>query len=129
MYTIWPRNIPRRLDPATAAMNYNYRYRLAPTEAQRETLDYHRDTCRQLYNHALYRFNQLSEADKTVHERVRHIRDELPDLKGWWEALTDIYSKVLQPTVMRLADNIKSLGKLGLVETLGSACLTPFYQE
>ena len=29
-------------------MNYNYRYRLKPTESQRETLDYHRDTCRQL---------------------------------------------------------------------------------
>ena len=93
-------------------MNYNYRYRLKPTESQRETLDYHRDTCRQLYNHALYRFNQIPEDEGRVKQRVRNIRDELPDLKDWWDALTDIYSKVLQPTVMRIAKNINALGKL-----------------
>jgi putative transposase len=93
-------------------MNYNYRYRLKPTEGQRETLDYHRDTCRQLYNHALYRFDQIPEDEGTVKQRVRKIRDELPDLKDWWDELTDVYSKVLQPTVMRVAKNIKALGKL-----------------
>jgi len=93
-------------------MNYNYRYRLKPTERQCEALDYHRDTCRQLYNHALYRFNQIPEDDGTIKQRVRKIRDELPDLKDWWDALTDIYSKVLQPTVMRIAKNINALGKL-----------------
>ena len=93
-------------------MNYNYRYRLKPTENQRETLDYHRDTCRQLYNHALYRLNQIPESEGTVKQRVRTIRDELPHLKDWWDALTDIYSKVLQPTVMRIAKNITALGQL-----------------
>ena len=93
-------------------MNYNYRYRLKPTEDQRETLDYHRDTCRQLYNHALYRFNQIPEDEGTVKQRVRKIRDELPDLKDWWDVLTDVYSKVLQPTVMRVAKNVKALGNL-----------------
>ncbi|MFC7060176.1 RNA-guided endonuclease InsQ/TnpB family protein [Halovenus salina] len=93
-------------------MNYNYRYRLKPTQDQRETLDYHRDTCRQLYNHALYRFNQIPESEGTVKQRVRKIRDELPDLKDWWDALTNIYSKVLQPTVMQIAKNINALGKL-----------------
>ena len=93
-------------------MNYNYRYRLKPTGSQRETLDYHRDTCRQLYNHALYRFNQLLEDGGTVKQRVRKIRDERPDLKDWWDALTDVYSKVFQPTVMTIAMNINALGKL-----------------
>ena len=93
-------------------MNYNYRYRLMPTESQREKLDYHRDTCRQLYNHALYCFDQIPESEGTVEQRVRTIRDELPDLKDWWDALTEIYSKVLQPTVMRVAKNINALGKL-----------------
>jgi len=93
-------------------MNYNHRYRLKPTDDQRETLDYHRDTCRQLYNHALYRFNQIPESEGTVKQRVRMVRDELPDLKDWWDALTDVYSKVLQPTVMRIAKNIKRLGQL-----------------
>ena len=69
-------------------------------------------TCRQLYNHALYRFTQIPEDVGTVKQRVRTIRDELPDLKDWWDALTDIYSKVLQPTVMRIAKNINALGKL-----------------
>ena len=93
-------------------MNYNYRYLLTPTERQRETLDYHRDTCRKLYNHALYRFTRIPEDEGTVKQRVRKIRDELPDLKDWWDALTDVYSKVLQPTVMRIAKNINALGKL-----------------
>jgi putative transposase len=93
-------------------MNYNYRYRLKPTKRQRETLDYHRDTCRQLYNHALYRFNQIPENGGTVKQRVRKIRGELPDLKDEWDELTDVYSKVLQPTVMRIANNVKALGEL-----------------
>jgi len=93
-------------------MNYNYRYRLKPTESQCEALDYHRDTCRQLYNHALHRFNQIPESMGTVTQRVRKIRDELPDLKDWWDDLTDVYSKVLQPTVMRIAHNVNALGKL-----------------
>jgi putative transposase len=93
-------------------MNYNYRYRLKPTDNQCETLDYHRDTCRQLYNHALYRFNQIPKDEGTVKQRVRKIRDELPDLKDWWDALTNVYSKVLQPIVMRIAKNINALGKL-----------------
>ncbi len=93
-------------------MNYNYRYRIAPSESQRETLDSHRDICRQLYNHALFRFNQIPEAAGTVKQRVRTIRDELPSLKDWWTALTDVYAKVLQPTVMRIAHNVNSLGGL-----------------
>jgi putative transposase len=50
----------------------------------------------------LYRFNQIPEHEGTVKQRVRKIRDELPDLKDWWDALTDVYSKVLQPTVCGL---------------------------
>ncbi len=93
-------------------MNYNYRYHLESAEDQRESLDYHRDTCRLLYNHALHRCTQIPEDEGTVKQRVQKIRDELPDLKDWWEELTAIYSKVLQPTVMRLAHNVKALGKL-----------------
>jgi putative transposase len=76
-------------------MIYNYRYRLKPTESQRETLDYHRDTYRQVQNHALYRFNQIPESAGTVKQRVRKIHDEMPNLKKWWDALTSVHSKVL----------------------------------
>lgn len=93
-------------------MNYNYRYRIEPSEPQRETLDSHRDICRQLYNRALYRFNQIPESAGTVKQRVRSIRDELPALKDWWTALTDVYAKVLQPTVMHIAYNVTSPGEL-----------------
>jgi Helix-turn-helix domain. len=93
-------------------MNYNDRRCLKPTENQRETLDYHRDTCRQLYNHALYRFNQIPEDEGTVKQRGRKIRDEPSDLKDCWNELNDIYSRVLQPTVMRITKNIKALRKI-----------------
>ncbi|WP_458206546.1 RNA-guided endonuclease InsQ/TnpB family protein [Haladaptatus sp. NG-SE-30] len=93
-------------------MYYAYKYRLKPSDTHREVLDRHRDICRQVYNHALYRFNQIPEAAGTLNQRVRSIRDELPSLKDWWDGLTDVYSTVLQTAVMRIEDNIKSLGGL-----------------
>jgi putative transposase len=93
-------------------MHYAYRYRLHPTASQRETLDYHRDTCRQLYNHALTEFEQISDSAGTLNQRVRQVRDQLPNLKDWWNELTDLYSTVAQATVMRIEDSIKSLSQL-----------------
>ncbi|WP_254824878.1 RNA-guided endonuclease InsQ/TnpB family protein [Haloglomus halophilum] len=93
-------------------MYYAYKYRLKPSDAQREELDRHRDICRQLYNHARYRFNEIPESAGTLNQRVRSIRDELPALKEWWDDLSDVYSTVLQTTVMRIEQNIKSLGEL-----------------
>lgn len=93
-------------------MYYAYKYRLEPSDAHRETLDRHRDICRQLYNHGLYRFDQIPEDAGTVKQRVRQVRDELPDLKQWWGDLTDVYSTALQTAVTRIAQNIKALGKL-----------------
>ncbi len=93
-------------------MYYAYKYRLKPSDAQHEELDRHRDICRQLYNHARYRFNEIPESAGTLNQRVRSIRDELPALKEWWDDLSDVYSTVLQTTVMRIEQNIKALGEL-----------------
>ena len=93
-------------------MRTTYRYPLSPTDKQRSVMDSHRDICRQLYNHGLYRFEQIPESSGTLNQRVRSVRDEIPDLKKWWTALTDVYSTVLQTAVMRIADSIKALGRL-----------------
>ena len=93
-------------------MEYSPRFRLFPTEEQRGTLDWTRDTVRQAYNHGLYRFNQIPESEGTVKQRVTKIRDELPELKQWWTDLQDVYSKVLQTHIERIARNITNLGKL-----------------
>ncbi|UPV77145.1 transposase (plasmid) [Halorussus limi] len=93
-------------------MYYAYKYRLKPSNVHREELDRHRDICRQLYNHALYRFNQIPEDAGTLNQRVRSIRDEIPSLKDWWDGLSDVYSTVLQTAVMRIEQNVKSLGGL-----------------
>ena len=93
-------------------MHYAYRYRLHPTEAQRETLDSHRDTCRQLYNHALNEFEQIPDSAGTLNQRVRQVRDQLTDLKDWWDDLTDLYSTVAQAAIMRIEDSIKALSQL-----------------
>ncbi|MGM0604943.1 MAG: RNA-guided endonuclease InsQ/TnpB family protein, partial [Halobacteriota archaeon] len=93
-------------------MEYSPRFRLVPTTEQRETLDWTRNTVRQVYNHGLYRFKQLPESEGTVKQRVRQIRDELPELKTWWTDLQDVYSKVLQTHIERIARNIINLGKL-----------------
>lgn len=93
-------------------MEYSPRFRLLPTEEQRETMDWTRNTVRQVYNHGLYRFNQLDESNGTVKQRVTQIRDELPELKQDWTDLQDVYSKVLQTHIERIARNISNLGKL-----------------
>ena len=77
-------------------MDYALKYRLFPTTRQRERLDWVRDTVRQVYNHALHRFNRIPESAGTVRQRVLQVRDELPALKDWWEDLTDVYSTVFR---------------------------------
>jgi len=93
-------------------MHYTYRFRLKPTSEQRERLDYHRDTCRQLYNHALGEFRDIPQSAGTLNQRVRQIRDQLTDLKEWWDDLNNLYSTVAQAAVMRIEDSIKALSEL-----------------
>jgi putative transposase len=93
-------------------MHYACRYRLHPTESQRDVLNHHRDTCRQLYNHALGEFEEIPESMGTLNQRVRQVRDQLPDLKDWWTDLNDLYSTVAQSAVMRIEDSIKALSQL-----------------
>jgi len=91
-------------------MYYAYNYRLKPSDAHREELDRHRDICRQLYNHTLYRLNEYQDEHGELPSMIT-LRSELPDLKKWWDGLSDVYSKVLQTVVERLFDNLKSLSK------------------
>ena len=93
-------------------MHYTYRFRLDPTPKQRELLDHHRDTCRQLYNHALGEFQEIPKSEGTLNQRVRQVRDQLTSLKDWWDGLNDLYSTVAQAAVMRIEDSIKALSEL-----------------
>ena len=93
-------------------MHHAYRFRLKPTADQRQLLDYHRDTCRQLYNHALSEFEEIPESAGTLNQRVRQVRDQLTDLKDWWNELNDLYSTVAQAAVMRIEDSVKALSEL-----------------
>ena len=85
-------------------MQYNYKYRLDPSEALSETLLSHVDTCRQLYNHVIYKLNKKDE----IPARYK-IQGQLPDLKTWWDDLNDVHSKVLQMVVKRVYDNLSTL--------------------
>lgn len=90
-------------------MEYSLRYRALPTNEQREALDRTRDTVRQVYNHALKRFNEIPDDAGTLRQRVWRVHDELPKLKQWWTDLTDVYSTVLQKAIRT---NVQNLGKL-----------------
>ncbi|ELZ31946.1 RNA-guided endonuclease InsQ/TnpB family protein [Halorubrum distributum] len=85
-------------------MYYGYKYRLNPPEALTETLLHHVDTCRQLYNHVLYKLNETDE----IPARYK-VKGQLPDLKSWWDDLNDVHSKVLQMVVKRVYDNLSTL--------------------
>src|SRR6056297_323860 len=81
-------------------MYYAYKYRLTPSDAHRVELDRHRDICRQLYNHTLYCLNEYQDEHGEL-PSMTTLRSELPDLKQWWDGLSDVYSKVLQTVVER----------------------------
>lgn len=84
-------------------VRYNYRYRLDPSDAHRETLDRHRDLYRQAYNHFLHRLNRIDGTTK--YSEI----NELPSIKEWWSDLSDLYSRTLQNVVERLYDNLSRL--------------------
>ena len=92
-------------------MYYAYKFRLTPSKTQRAELDRHRDICRQLYNHTLYRLNQYQDEHGEV-PSMTTLRSELPALKRWGAELSDVYSKVIQTVVERLFDNLKGLSTL-----------------
>ena len=85
-------------------MQYNYKYRLDPTKSLRETLLYHVDTCRQLYNHVLYLFNEPEDIPARY-----EVQGRLPDFKTWCDDLGEVHSKVLQMVVKRVYDNLSTL--------------------
>lgn len=99
-------------DSPRTVLQYSPRYRLLPSESQREALDWTRDTTRQLYNHALHEFNKIPEDAGTLRQRVWEIRNRLPEMKEWWEELNEVYSTVLQKSIERIRTNINNLGKL-----------------
>ncbi|HKL30756.1 MAG TPA: transposase, partial [Natrialbaceae archaeon] len=84
-----------------------------PTSDHRELLGWQKNTVRQVYNHALYRLDQLPEReDQTVRQRVWQVRDELPDWKAKWNEWSTVYSTVLQAAVERIYHSIKGLAQL-----------------
>jgi putative transposase len=85
-------------------MQYNYKYRLNPSEDIGETLLHHVDTCRQLYNHVLYLLNEADDIPARY-----EVQGRLPNLKTWWDDLGDVHSKVLQMVVKRVYDNLSTL--------------------
>jgi putative transposase len=84
-------------------MNYNYRYRLRPSDALEEQLAWTVATCRQVYNHFLHRLNRNDDTSSYSEQKL------LPSLKKWWSDLKSIHSKVLQKVVQRLYDNLSTL--------------------
>ena len=88
-------------------MRYAYRYRLSPTPAIKRELQRHIDICRQAYNHFLH---ELREADGYLSQY--EMQSMLPEMKEWWDDLSDVYSKVLQMVAKRLFDNLSGLQQL-----------------
>jgi putative transposase len=87
-------------------VNRSYKYRLYPSEQDKEELEKHLDLCRQVYNHFL---EELNEADEIPSKYEMH--GKLPELKQDWEELQQVHSKVLQRVITQLYDNLKSLSE------------------
>lgn len=87
-------------------MNRSYKYRLYPSEQDKEGLEKHLDLCRQVYNHFLEELNEAEEIPSRY-----ELQKQLPQLKQDWEELQQVHSKVLQMVLKQLYDNLKSLSE------------------
>jgi putative transposase len=76
---------------------------LTAPSVERE-LERHVDICRQVYNHFLHELRNSEEPLSRY-----QMQSMLPELKGWWVGLSDVYSKVLQMVVKRVSDNLSRL--------------------
>lgn len=85
-------------------LNRSYKYRLYPSEEDKEELERHLDVCRQVYNHFLEELNEVDEIPSRY-----ELQKQLPELKQDWEELQQVHSKVLQMVLKQLYDNLKSL--------------------
>ena len=88
-------------------MRHAYKYRLSPTFVVKRELQRHIDICRQAYNHFLHK---LRGADGYLSRY--EMQSMLPEMKEWWDDLSDVYSKVLQMVAKRLSDNLSGLQQL-----------------
>jgi hypothetical protein len=61
-----------------------------------------------LYNHAPKEFNEIPESAETLKQRVRQVRNQLPNLKDWWDDLSELYSTVTQAAVKRIKTSVKA---------------------
>jgi len=87
-------------------VNRSYKYRLYPSEQDKEELEKHLDLCRQVYNHFLEELNEAEE----IPSRYK-LQQQLPELKQEWTELQQVHSKVLQMVLKQLYDNLKSLSE------------------
>lgn len=87
-------------------MKLSYKYRLYPSEQDKEELDKHLDLCRQVYNHFLEELNEAEEIPSRY-----ELQKQLLELKQDWEEIQQVHSKVLQMVLKQLYDNLKSLSE------------------
>ena len=59
-------------------MNYNYRYRLRPSDALEQQLAWTVDTCKQVYNHFLHRLNRTDGTSAYSEQKLLHVETALP---------------------------------------------------
>lgn len=80
----------------------SYKFKLFPTEKQREKLEFALDICRRTYNHL------LSELDRGFNKS--ELSNFLLDLKVCYPEMKQVYSKVIQVENDRLFANLSGLG-------------------
>lgn len=84
----------------------SYKYRLYPSEQDKEELENHLELCRRVYNHFLEKLNEAGEIPSRY-----ELQKQLPELKEEWTELKQVHSKVLQMVLKQLYDNLQSLSE------------------
>lgn len=90
-------------------MEQTYKYRVYPTDEVTAEARRHIDICRQVYNHALGKYDSAPDDDKPSYTTLQN---RLPNWKREWSVWTTVNSKCLQMAVRRIYSSLSVLTSL-----------------
>ena len=79
-----------------------YKYRLMPTSAQEQTLEWILSRCRMLYNVAVEQRKTWWQRGERVGASYYQQKRELPDLKAACPEYADVHAHILQDVILRV---------------------------
>jgi len=95
--------------PNISVVEQTFKYRVYPTEDVASEARRHINICREVYNHALGRYDSAPDGEKPTYTRLQN---KLPAWKRKWNSWKTVNSKCLQMAVRRIFSSLSVLKSL-----------------